>query len=400
MTAYIQIDDLRPTPPSGGYAPFALGFRPFFLAAGIAGAVLMALWLAVLKGLMPPPVHFASPVAWHGHEMIFGYTMAVVAGFLLTAVKNWTGVQTIHGTPLALLALLWLAGRIGFFLPLPGPLIAALDIAFLPLLALAIAVPILRVRHWKSIVFVAILLAMACANALSHLDALGILPGISATAGTLGANLVMVLVALMGGRVIPFFTERALPGFVSRSRPWVENTAVAAIAVHVAAELLAGDTPLPVVTGLLAAALNGIRLAGWWTPRLLRVPLLWTLHLAYGWLVAGLALRSGALLDLLTASTALHALTVGCLGLVTLGMMARVALGHSGREIQVGWVMVVSFLLMAAAGVVRVLGPALMPAIHMGWVALAGLLWIGAFAIFIAVYTPILLKARIDGRPG
>ncbi|MEO8604306.1 MAG: NnrS family protein, partial [bacterium] len=190
-------------------AVFALGFRPFFLVAALAAIALVASWIAVYGGAISLRTYYGA-MNWHGHEMIFGYTAAVIAGFLLTSVRNWTSVDTLRGAPLGVLVALWIAGRLVAFAPgaMPGWLIAAVDVAFLPILAASLAVPLLRARQWHNLPFVPVLLLLAFANALVHLDVLGVAPG-GATMGLyLGVNLIVLLIAIIGGRVIPFFTER------------------------------------------------------------------------------------------------------------------------------------------------------------------------------------------------
>ena len=382
-------------------APFALAFRPFFLLAGIAAAVLIPAWAIAftLGGIAP---NYYGFIEWHGHEMVFGYAVAVAVGFLLTAARNWTGIETISGLSLAVLAGLWLAGRVVPFFPglLPSWLIAATDLAFLPAVALALGWPLWRARHYKSFAFVLIFALLGGANAVIHLERLGVLAGGGRQALYFAVDLIVLLIVIMGGRVLPFFTEKALPGVHMRRWPVVEAASVTGMVLLAAVEVGFPGSAAVGGAALLAAAANGIRLAGWWTRRIWGVPLLWVLHAGYGWLVVGLALRAAASVGWVIPSLALHALTAGAIGLTTLGMMARVALGHTGRPLRLPRGMAAGFLLLALAGVARVPLPLLFPAQYVLWIGLSGTLWALAFLIFLALYGSILIRARIDGRPG
>ncbi len=395
--ALIGLSEPQPTP--RGWAPFALGFRPFFLLAGVAAVVLLAVWgWAYAGGHM---LHnYYGYIGWHSHEMVFGYSSAVIAGFLLTAARNWTGVQTLRGLPLALLALLWLLARITPFLPdVPPPLTALLDLAFLPLFAVALAIPLLRARHYKSLMFVVVAVVMSAANLLVHLEHLGVMQE-SARAGIyLAVDFILLAIVIMGGRVIPFFTERGLPpGFVHREWSLVERLAPVSVVLLALCEAFWPQQYMLAALAALAALFNGWRLYGWYTGGIWRVSLLWVLHLAYGWLVLGFALKALAALGLFAPMQALHALTIGAIGGMTLGMMARVALGHTGRNLIAAPAMAWAFALVNLATLVRVFLP--LVATYPLTIAVAAGLWVIAFAIFSWLYVPVLLRARVDGQPG
>ncbi len=386
------------TPPR--WAPFALGFRPFFLLAGVAAVVLLGAWLALATGELPAPAHY-DPIGWHAHEMLFGYIAAVIAGFLLTAVRNWSGVDTVTGTPLALLAGLWLSGRLLPWLPeVPGGVVAAVDLAFLPALALALVGPLRTGRNRMNLVLLPLLLGMAAANAMVHARALG-WTDVPATTGTrLMLDLVLALLLLVGGRVMPFFTESALPGTRVTVRRPVEVAGIVLLAALVALHLAGvGGVALALVSGALGLV-QAVRLVGWYRRGVFGVPILAVLYSGYGWLVAGFLLHALAALGAFPASAATHAFTVGALGVMTLGMMARVALGHTGRPMRSPLAVDIAFVLLNGAALVRVLLNAAAPSGHGTWLYLAGFLWLAAFAIFTAVYAPILLRPRVDGQPG
>lgn len=389
---------LRPPSSPTGYAPFALGFRPFFLAAGVFAVMLMGAWLLILYGRLETGI-WAAPV-WHGHEMLFGFTVAVIAGFLLAAAKNWTGIATPSGAPLAGLFLLWLAGRAGFLLPgLPPLAVALVDLAFLPLLALTLAAPIVRANQHHNLVFPLLLLVLAVANALVHIEMLDL----AATAGRglhLGVYAVVGMITVIGGRVIPNFTDNRL-GTRARRSKLLEVLLSLATAAALLAALAAPDSR---VTALLAAAAcvaHGIRLAGWYTPRVWAVPLLWVLHLGYAWLPLGFVLLALAAAGIVpSASPALHAFSTGGIGVLTLGMMARVSLGHTGRLLEAPPVMQWAFVALNLAALLRVALPVLAPASVPTGMLASGALWMAAFCLFVIVYAPMLLRPRADGRPG
>lgn len=395
----LPIDDLQKRPPFAGWAPFALGFRPFFLAAGIYAVLLMGLWLGVLQGVFI--TGGLSPAVWHGHEMLFGFAVAVIAGFLLTAAQNWTGMRTPSGPPLAALFLLWLAGRLSFLIPgIPPGLVAAIDLAFLPVLAGVLALPILKARQLHNTPFPLILLALTAANALVHLENLGWTSGTARPGLHLAAYAVVVVMAVMGGRVIPSFTDNKLR---TRARRWktIEWLVPPATISALLATLIAPDSLVTALLATLAAGVHFTRLAGWYTGKLWAEPLLWILHLGYAWIALGFALLalSAAGVDA-AASSSLHAFTAGGIGALTLGMMARVSLGHTGRMLEPARVMKWAFVAINLAALSRVVVPLFFPAAYSQGMTVAGLMWMAAFGLFAAIYTPMLLRSRVDGKPG
>jgi uncharacterized protein involved in response to NO len=398
--ALVQIQRPGDGPLNNGMTFFALGFRPFFLLAGSAAVVLIGLWLLIYRGTLAAPDYYGA-LAWHGHEMLFGYTVAVVAGFLLTAVRNWTGIQTPRYRPLAGLTLLWLLGRLVPFVPgLPGWLIAAIDFAFLPLLALGIAIPLLRSKQPSNIPFVFILLALAVANALFHAGLLGWAVGSLQAGIRMAVGLVVLLIAVMGGRVIPFFIERGLPGVRNKSWPWLEKPAIASVMLFVLADLFLPGSMVTIIVTFAAAAIHLLRVAAWYHHRVWTVSLLWVLFIGYLWVGAGLLLHGLAALGVVNPMLALHAFTVGGIGILTLGMMARVAIGHTGRPMQAHPLMGWAFAFVALAAVVRVVLPIFFPAMYVRWIDIAGLLWLLAFVPFVVIYFPILTRPRVDGQEG
>ena len=270
-------------------ALFDLGFRPFFLLAGLTASLLVPLWIYAYTG-GHIPFGYYSAVVWHGHEMVFGYTVAVIAGFLLTAVRNWTGIQTPGGKALASLVMLWLAGRMVPFYPgaVPHGMIAAVDLAFLPVLAVTLSVPLLRSRQKHNLVFLFVLAALTAANVMVHLQVLGYTQSTALKGIHFAVYLIVLLIAILGGRVIPFFTERGIAGATTRRWTSVEYLSFGALIVLMVPDLTDAVPIAVIVIGILAAIGHAIRLVGWYQKTVWSVPLLWVLHLGYAWLVAGL----------------------------------------------------------------------------------------------------------------
>jgi uncharacterized protein involved in response to NO len=382
----------------GGPAILGLGFRPFFLGAGLWSAGAVALWLARLAGLPALPSAF-DPVAWHAHEMLFGFVAAVIAGFLLTAIPNWTGRLPVHGWRLGLLFALWCAGRIAVgYSALIGPApAAALDLAFPVTLCGVVLREIAAGGNWRNLPIAAIVALLAASNLLVHLEALTLAP--TARLGLrLGVADVAVLITLVGGRIVPSFTRNwlakrgaaALPGPFGR----LDRLAILAAAAAGLAWTLAPDATATAALALLAAATGGARLSGWRGHRTLSEPLVWVLHLGYGWLVVGFALLGASILvPTLDQTAALHALTAGAMGTTTLAVMTRATLGHTGRALSAGPGTTAIYTLVGVAALARVLTP-LAPIDATLLLGLSGLGWIGAFGLFVVLYGPLLARPR------
>jgi uncharacterized protein involved in response to NO len=383
------------------WQPLALGFRPFFLLAGVAAVILMIAWLLSWHGEPSAAALYYGHIGWHTHEMLFGYVMAVIAGFLLTAVRNWTGLHTPDGAPLGLLAMIWIAGRVAPFLAsVPPWLVAASDLLFIPLLGLALARPLWtganRTNRW----FLGILAGMFMSNLLVHAQALGVTDDTGWRGTSTMLMLTLLLLIFVGGRVMPFFTERAVAQSRPRRRGWVELAGIGAISLAALLSVLGiEDWPLALVA-LIAGLSQIIRLAGWHNPGVWRIPILSVLYAGYAWLAAGLLLLAASAIGWLPRSIALHALSAGAIGVFTLGMMARVTLGHTGRTMRASSSINLAFVLLNIGAAARVIAPLAVPAWYVSWVLLSGLLWTVAFGIFLFIYAPMLLRARIDGCPG
>jgi uncharacterized protein involved in response to NO len=383
-----------------GFALFALGFRPFFLVAGVLALALVAAWTGAYRGDYAFNTYFGT-LGWHSHEMVFGYAVAVIAGFLLTAVRNWTGLETLQGGALAALILLWLAGRILPLFPdnVPSLVIALVDLTFLPVLAVSVAWPILRQKQYRQSIFIVVLAAMTLGNVLVHLQHLEVTRSTAVTGTMLALELIVLLIVVVGGRVIPFFTERAIAD--AKPRVWrpVERISIGSVIVLMLVQLLAPASTLAAIIAAIAVLSHAIRLYGWYTPAVWSRPLLWVLYLGYGWLIIGFALQAMAALGAVAPPLSIHAITVGAIGVLTLGMMARVALGHTGRPLVAPRPMTWAFVLINLAAMARVLFPILLPQMYGDLVVLSAALWLAAYLIFVVIYTPILMMPRVD-RPG
>ncbi|MDT4328589.1 NnrS family protein [Methylomonas sp. MED-D] len=383
------------------YPLFAMGFRAFFALAGLSALALIGLWNAMSNGNLHVD-HYFPGTLWHAHEMLLGYTSAVIAGFLLTAVANWTSRQTVSPDQLASLSFLWLYGRVLPFYSewLPDVLIAAVDWSFLPALTYFVARPILQTRQYQHGVFVALLLLMALANAWIHGEVLGWSVAGAARGLNLMAGLVVVMILVIAGRVFPFFTERGLSGVICIRSPALDIAAILAGAA-VFLLLLIGVSGLFLAAAAFAAAvLSLLRVGGWYNPRIWYVPLLWVLYIGYAWVIVGFVLVALSAFEWVAPALALHAFTVGGIGILTLGMMARVALGHTGRALKASNVIAIAFIAVNLAALFRVLVPALVPTWYGGLVMASAYCWLAAFSLFAFYYAPILTAPRLDGQPG
>ena len=380
---------------------FTFGYRPFFLFAGLYAAGAIVLWLLVLHGQLALPSAL-DPVVWHQHEMIFGFAVAAIAGFLLTAVPNWTGRLPVAGWPLALLAGLWLAGRcIVLAAPEAGAWPAAIvDGAFLPVFAAVILREIIAGRNWRNVKVAIPVLLLALCNLAVHAQTLGLAEDSAQPALLLAVFLVLTLISIVGGRIIPSFTRNWLvkrgTKRLPRSFPWLDGAAIGLVPlVGLAVVVLPESTPTAALA-FAAAAAHGARLALWQGQRTAAEPLVWILHIGYAWLPVGFALLGLAqLFEGVDTGAALHALTAGAIGTMTLAVMTRASLGHSGRALAADRATTLAYLLVPAAAAVRVAAPLA------GWHVLAyqvsGALWIAGFGLFAIAYFPVLVLPRRSG---
>lgn len=376
-----------------------LGFRPFFLLALLSAVGLMAVWLRLFLA-DASAVTYLDPVLWHGHEMVFGFVVAVVLGFVFTASQSWTGIPGIKGARLMLLAGLWLAARLLMLVPsAPKALVATVDLALLPL-AIAFLAPYLgQSSQKKNAVFLILLALLAAGNLAVHLGALGAWPGHERQGLQFGLSVIVMMIAIIAGRVVPFFTSRVLPGYAPRAG-LVDRVAIFGVAAFAVAQVFGAAAPVTAAIALAAGAANLWRLIGWLDRRVWKIPVLWILYVGYAWLCAGLFLAAIAALGAIPASAATHALTAGAIGTMIVGMVSRVSLGHTGRPIQPGRLTVASYHCVTAAAALRVFAPLLAPDRYVLAIEAAGGLWILAFTLLSVAYFPILTAPRVDGKPG
>jgi uncharacterized protein involved in response to NO len=389
---------------AGTVALLHLGFRPFFLGAGIFAVLSVLIWTGLYSLGWNVELNGLPPVLWHAHEMIYGYSMAVVAGFLLTAVRNWTGVQTLHGYPLLILFLLWAAARI---LPFSQGLVslqfmAIVDNVFIALLVLAVTYPVAKVRQWKQIGIVSKLVLLLISNSVFYLGVSGVLVDGIRWGLYSGLYLLIALIFTIGRRVIPFFIEKGVGYPVQpKNWRWLDGSSLVLFLAFWLVDVFAS---LPGVTALLAgilAILHAVRMAGWYTHGIWEKPLLWVLFLGYASLIGGFVLKLATVIFGISPYLSVHAFAFGGIAMMTLGMMARVSLGHTGRSIleppsQLSLV----FALLYVGAVTRVLLPLIDPRPYGLWISLSQLCWIVSFSLFLRLYTPMLVRPRIDGRYG
>jgi len=396
----LQIEDSAPR----GAAWLRLGFRPFFLAASAFGVIAMLVWLSVFGRYITLPLSGIPAIAWHGHEMIFGYSMAVIAGFLLTAVRNWTGIATVRGMPLLLLVLCWLLARLLLALGDAAfiPYAAAFDLLFNLGFLVAIAIPVTRARNWSQVGILLKIVLMAGSNLLFYLGAGGVLKSGIIIGLYSGLYLVLALILMLSRRVLPFFIERGVGYAVQlTNRKWLDISSVVLFLAFWLADIFRPNGLLVSLLAVVLLVLHGMRIIGWYTPGIWKKPLLWSVYLGYASIIAGFALKAAVYLFNLSPYLALHAFAAGGVGLITAGMMARIALGHTGRDVGAPpSVLTPIFLLLIAAALVRVALPIVDVVHYRLWVTLSQGLWIVAFTWLTVRYLPILIRPRIDGQDG
>jgi uncharacterized protein involved in response to NO len=397
----INITKANSNPPSKKpqMAFFELAFRPFFLLASLFSIFSLLTWNGILIESFTLNL-YGGPLWWHMHEMLFAFVAAIIVGFLLTAVQNWTGVRSLNGKRLLLLVALWLIARILFFFPniLPHALIAIVDIAFLPLAALALAYPIIKVKLWRNLMFIPILLTMAGSNAMMHYSVAAQNPQLMSTAATVMVLLVTLVMCIMGGRVLPMFTANGTKTPRVNAIPWLEKLAIGSTLLA----LLTGFdfTPLPstliAIIFFIAALANALRALRWKIWVTFKTPLVWSLHVSYWCMAFGLfMLALSQVTTSVSHSQAIHTLTTGAMAGMILAMISRVSLGHTGRNIVVGKVMTMAFIAIIFAFIGRVFGSYWISNYH-HVISLSVFFWVIAYGSFVILYFPILTKSRVS----
>ncbi|BFG76447.1 NnrS family protein [Paraburkholderia terrae] len=394
-------------PPPGRYRParrFALlnlGFRPFYLAGAGFAALALTAWLLVLAGVpvMGNYLLRLDPIDWHAHEMVFGFAASIVAGFLLTAVRAWTGMQTTSHRTLAALALLWLAARV---LVWSGPAVPAalIDSAFLPAVAFALLRVLMKAGNRRNYFLVPVLLTFAALNATFHVLVQTGRPDLALRCLYAAAGIVVLLVSVIGARVIPMFTSNAIPGFVTRRWKPVEWSAAPLTLCALFADAAAVPSAIVATLAFAACAIHCARLIGWRSYKVRGPAILLILHVAYAWMPVGFALLGLSALGFVTHSVAIHAFTAGVIGGAIISMITRTARGHTGRPLVADTRDIASYALVTLGSVLRIVGPLVAPGHYQMWIWSAGACWIAAFAIYVGAYALPLMRPRADGKPG
>ncbi|MGH1540078.1 MAG: NnrS family protein [Arenicella sp.] len=394
-----EIDQRRVSP----FPLFASGFRCFFLGAALLAFAMVVIWFLFYSGQAVVRFYYFPPVIWHQHEMVFGYSGAVIAGFLLTAVSNWTGQPTLQGWPLSGLFCLWLAAHIlPFFAVSPGELIAVLNIAFFLALAVSIAKPLILAGNTRNLFVVIIVALLALCNILVHAQLLGVID----TGAHLGIRIAfyvqLLLIIVFAGRVFPMFSSRGVAKpYKPLSNRSLELVAVISFICFAASNLLPVPAWLQALVVIATVIIHSLRVAGWFNLQIFAVPLVWVLHVGYYFLILGMLLTGIADFFPQTRVPGLHALLIGGLGLITIGMMARVSLGHTGRNIkQPPHGLNAIFIAIALAAIIRVGLPLANAQYYLAAIKLSGWMWSVAFLAFTLIYLTYWLTPRVDGKPG
>jgi uncharacterized protein involved in response to NO len=396
IMSLIKIEEKEGPRAAASPALLALGFRPFYLLAAAFAAVSIPAWVASLYGLAGA---FQVGLDWHIHEMLYGFVVAVVIGFLYTAGRNWTGLWTPRGAPLAAIVAVWIAGRVAMFAAPPLPA-AVVDLVFLPVAGWPLYRVLQRSDNKRNMILVGLLALLTIANSVFHAARLGWID-VAPTRPIHAAILIVVVIeTVIGGRVIPNFTANAVKGVKPVIDPRVDKIALGFTAAAAAA-WVSGLPALPVaLLALGAAAGQGWRLAGWRPLCTLRNPLLWIMHVSYAWIAFGFLLLALSQLGLAPQSAAVHVLAVGALGGLILGMITRTALGHTGRELRSGPAETTMYILIQLGVLARLAAALAVGGARDASLLLAAIFWSGAFLLYVVVYAPYLFRPRADGREG
>ena len=384
--------------PLAGMPLLRLGFRPFYIGGALLAALIVPLWVAMFLGRLQW-VPNVAPLLWHVHEMLFGFAVAIIVGFLLTAGKNWTGLATPRGATLGALALLWLAARVASVLG-PYALYAVLDMALLPLVAAVLVSLLLRAGNHRNLPLALILVLLACTNLAFHLAVMGLLQVSALAVLFAGLALIVMIECVMAGRVIPAFTMAVTPGLKLSAVPSAERLTLGATGFGLALWVFAAPWGITFVVLALASVMHTRRLLSWRSVVTLKRPILWILHAAYAWIPIGLGLLALAQIGLVTVSAGVHALAVGTTGGLIIGMITRTARGHTGRPVQSSRAEVLAYALVMSAAVLRVLVPLLAPSLYIASLIAAAVAWSAAFLIYLWIFAPWLMQTRLDGKDG
>ncbi len=398
MATFIKLEEprVRVGPPAG-FALWELGFRPFYLLASAFAALSIGLWALQFSGVLGRP-YLDGPI-WHAHEMLFGFALAVVVGFLLTAGRNWSGQPTPTGRPLMALAALWIVARLLVLTPF-GWAAAAANVAFPLAAAFALGRALVKGSSRRNYFFIGLLVLLSLAALAIHLSQLGVAPALGWPAVQVALDVLLFIVSVMTGRVLPMFTNNGVPGAGAVSRPAVNLLASGAVLALLAVDLVQAPGWAIALVATLAALAQLLRSLLWKPWKTLRQPIVWVLHVACAWIAVHLAMRALAQPGWIPASLATHALTVGVVGGLIVGMMTRTARGHTARPLRADRWDVALYALVLAAAPVRVFVPLAAPSLTLHAVLCAALLWSAGFGLYAVRYWPVLTRPRLDGRPG
>ncbi|MEC6823646.1 NnrS family protein [Photobacterium piscicola] len=383
---------------------FRLAFRPFFIGAAVYAVISITLWGLLWAGNTHiSQFMYGNPLWWHSHEMLFGFAGAVIVGFLLTAVQTWTGQTGVKGTKLACLFGLWLIARLGLMFATPSYLWMVIDCAWIIVATIFLAKPIFKVKQWRNVFFVPVLIMFTLLNVKYHLMVLKVIPYDLKAIALTTLTIIAAVVIVVGGRVIPFFTSRGTQTETITRISMLEYAALIPIWILLIFTLFPVTVPASILaaTYLIAAVTNLVRMCRWRSYKTITVPLLWSLHGAYLSMIIGLAWLGGSYINHnMNPTIGIHIIAIGGIGAMILAMMARVSLGHTGRKLQVGRWMVIAFMSLFGSLLARTLLVVIMPIATMDAYVISAVLWVMAFTIFTIVYYPVLTKTRVDGHPG
>lgn len=382
---------------------WSIGFRPFFFSGALASVFLVLFWAIVFFN-ETLPVGYFDPINWHAHEMIYGFVISIVSGFLLTASANWTRTQPLSGNKLKLLFSLWIAGRAAlilslFDLPVSYWIYFLIDMLFLPALIYFLSGPLIMARQIRNIQFLFVLFLLMIGNLLIHLASLNVINYEFAGRGIyLAVNLIILIVVIIGGRIVPFFSMNAVPGMQVKKYDYVEYAVAISLWLFILLDFFKPQTSLTGSLALMAGVINLIRISGWQSWKTFRNPLLWILHLGYLWIIGGFFLVAMSdLTGVLPRSVAVHAFTAGAIGTFIIGMISRVSLGHTGRPLILPGGFIFSYYLITVSAFLRVIF-GFFPDYYNPGILLSGICWAGSFLLYLIYYSHILFLARPDGR--
>lgn len=383
---------------------WAYGFRSFFLIGSFVSFLLIAYWsLSFYNERLP--LGYLAPNIWHAHEMIYGFTMSIVAGFLLTASASWTQSKPVSGTKLMLVFCCWILGRVAMVMPLiytslsPWPFLI-IDLLFIPALIYVLSPHIMAAKMWRNIQFLFVLGILWIGNLMIHLGSMGVIEDIYVGRGIyLGVNLILLIVIIVGGRIVPAFTRNAIAQANIETHVWLERLSYLSVVLFIISDFF----DWPKATGFFALVASGFHFAlllGWDSIKTLKNPLLLILHLGYFWVPVGFfIIFISAFFDVIPKSVAIHTFTAGAMGTFIIGMMSRVSLGHTGRPLKLPKGFTIAYVLITLSAIVRV-ASGLMPEFYKEGILIAGAFWVSSFIVFIYYYFTILTSPRADGKPG